>query len=111
MPLSVIREGAEHLPDTLAALVTDELALNDALSALRSYSLLDVQDETLSIHRLVQEVVRDGQSEADQLRWATAAVHLLADAFPFKAADLVQKQSISLGIRLTSSPAGGRGLR
>jgi hypothetical protein len=55
-----IVEGAKHLPETLAAAVSDELAFDDITAAFRRYSLVEVNAEqnTFTIHRLVQTVIR-----------------------------------------------------
>ena len=80
--------GAEHLPEPLAATATDRLAMNRAIKVLRRYSLIEVTADTLSVHRLVQAVVRDRLSEEDEKRWAEAAVALLSAAFPFESDDV-----------------------
>src|SRR5581483_4645607 len=59
IPLQVLRDGAEHLPDARAAGITDKLALNKAIVALRRYSLIEKKGDSLSVHRLVQAVTRD----------------------------------------------------
>ena len=52
--------GAEHLPETLAAAVNDELAFDDIAAAFRRYSLVEVSSEqnSFTAHRLVQTVIR-----------------------------------------------------
>ena len=63
------------MPEGLAQAVKDPLALNDALAVLRRYSLMEVADEALAVHRLVQAVIRDRLDEERQersgpgLRW------------------------------------------
>ena len=64
IPLELLTEGASQLGPVLAeALATSEdpLVLNEALEPLTRYSLirLDVDTQTYSIHRMVQEVVKD----------------------------------------------------
>ena len=80
IPLDIIREGAEHLPPTLAAAANDDLAWNEAVAALRRYSLVEVRGDSLSVHRLVQAVARD-RLEADQTtQLLGAAVDILFGA-------------------------------
>jgi hypothetical protein len=70
----------ELIPQVAAVLVPlleDELAANDAIAALRQYSLVrPVGDGAVSVHRLVQAVTADQMPEelAAQWRQATAAV-------------------------------------
>jgi len=86
--LEMLSEGAKHLPEPLAATATDRLAMNRAIKVLRRYSLIDASGELLSVHRLVQAVVRDRLSEDDEKRWAETAVALLSAAFPFESGDV-----------------------
>ena len=41
----MIAAGAEHLPEPLRAAVSDALAFDDAVSAIRRYSLLETDSE------------------------------------------------------------------
>ena len=88
IPLEMLGEGAEHIPKPLASTAADRLAMNRAIRVLRRYSLIDASDKSLSVHRLVQAVVRDrfGEDEADG--WAETAVRLLSAVFPFKIDDV-----------------------
>lgn len=52
-------EDCVLLTGPFAATFADPLAVDDAMAALRRYSLLDVVENRLTIHRLVQAVVRD----------------------------------------------------
>jgi TIR domain/NB-ARC domain len=47
------------LPDPLKNAVSNKIMLHDAIATLRRYSLIDATPEFISIHRLVQLVVRD----------------------------------------------------
>ncbi|NAT10664.1 hypothetical protein C4E22_03830 [ANME-1 cluster archaeon AG-394-G06] len=86
--LELLSGGAEHLPEPLTATATDNLAMNRAIKALRQYSLIDTSGEGLSVHRLVQAVVRDRLSEDDRKRWTETVVRLLSSAFPFDSEDV-----------------------
>jgi tetratricopeptide (TPR) repeat protein len=82
IPRELLSEGVEHLPQPLAEAVADLLTFDEALAALRRYSLVEVGSDALSVHRLVQAVARDRLSQKAQRPWAEAAVCLVADAFP-----------------------------
>jgi tetratricopeptide (TPR) repeat protein len=81
IPKSILAEGSDHLPEPLDSAVADEMVLNDAVAALRRYSLLNVADDALSVHRLVQAVTRDRLAK-EQSKWAEVAVWLVYNAFP-----------------------------
>jgi tetratricopeptide (TPR) repeat protein len=86
--LELLSGGVEHLPEPLATTASDKLAMNRAKKALRQYSLIDTSGEGLSVHRLVQAVVRDLLSEDDRKRWTEIVVRLLSAAFPFDSDDV-----------------------
>lgn len=89
----LITDGAKHLPDSLSTAVTDPMSFFDAIMSLRRYSLIEVADGTISVHRVVQAVVRDQLTMEDRKKWAEAAVRIVRDAFPSDSDD-VQNRSL-----------------
>ena len=59
----------------------DTFVLDEAVSVLRAYSLIrrDATEKTLSVHRLVQAVLRDAMADDETKVWAELAVNT---AFP-----------------------------
>jgi hypothetical protein len=57
---------------------------NNAMKALRRYSLIkrNAEKKTLSVHHLVQAVLRDSMPAETQRQWMERAVHAIAAAFP-----------------------------
>jgi len=84
----MLRGGASFLPQRLAAAVADDLQWDDAVVALRKYSLVEVEDEVISVHRLVQAVVRDRLDEEGRKKWAETAVGVVNAAFPYRKDDV-----------------------
>jgi tetratricopeptide (TPR) repeat protein len=82
IPLPLLREHRAALPEELAALLADELALNEAIGELRRYSLLARDGDTLAVHRLVQTMARDQMRQERAKIWAEAAVNLMIAALP-----------------------------
>jgi tetratricopeptide (TPR) repeat protein/DNA-binding CsgD family transcriptional regulator len=84
IPEAFITEGASHLSATLAAVVNHPFRFNEAIQALRSFSLMkrDPEAKTLNVHRLVQAVLRDGMSVETKRLWAERAVRVVNTAFP-----------------------------
>jgi tetratricopeptide (TPR) repeat protein len=66
----------------LEVLAEDPFALDDAVGALRRFGLVKADAQTLSVHRLVQQVVRDQVDPEQHRRRATAALRLILAAFP-----------------------------
>ena len=83
IPCDLIRDGREHLPETMVAAVTDPLTFDEAIAALRRYSLLEVEHDALRVHRLVQAVARDRLGEEARAAWAAVAVRVVQRAFRF----------------------------
>jgi tetratricopeptide (TPR) repeat protein len=88
LPRALLAEHADALPEPLAAAVGDRLELPQVLGALRRYSLATVTADTLSVHRLVQAVVRHALEPALARVWAAAAVGLVRAGFPDQAGDV-----------------------
>jgi tetratricopeptide (TPR) repeat protein len=84
IPEEIITEGADELGPTLQPVAADPFELNAAIEELRKFSLLrrDPDAKTLTIHRLVQEVLKDRMSKKMQRRWAERTVRAVSSAFP-----------------------------
>ena len=84
IPEQVFTEGAEELGEPLAEAASDELAWEKTLREACRYSLLtrDADARALSVHRLVQAVLRDAMSEEERRSWAERAVRAVKRAIP-----------------------------
>ncbi len=60
----------------------DEFVIDEAYEALRSYSLITLNEKFVTVHRLVQSVVRDGLSEEALIRYRDAMLQALGEQFP-----------------------------
>ena len=89
IPLELLTKGAGHLgpvlSEVLARATDDPLVLDETLEPLTRYSLIhrDVDAQTYSLHRLVQEVVKDKMDAATRQRWAERAVRMVDESFPY----------------------------
>src|SRR5450755_1249077 len=87
IPEEIVTQGAEHLGPQLAPVGTDSYLLNQSIEALRAYSLLRRETSSgtapsLSVHRLVQAVLKDQMKKRSQHQWAERAVRAVNAAFP-----------------------------
>jgi tetratricopeptide (TPR) repeat protein len=84
IPEEVIREGAVELGPTGSRVAAEQMELDEALRELRKFSLVrrDLATRVLSIHRLVQAVLRDTMDEQEQQRWIERVVRAVNRAFP-----------------------------
>ncbi|AOS83621.1 hypothetical protein BIU88_05340 [Chlorobaculum limnaeum] len=60
----------------------DEFVIDDAYDALRSYSLITLEEKFVNVHRLLQSVVRDRMNEDDLTGYRQAMVLALSEQFP-----------------------------
>jgi tetratricopeptide (TPR) repeat protein len=75
--------GASQLGPTLQPIATDPIKLNEAIGALLTYSLLSrSQNHSLTVHRLVQVVLKHSMKKNTQRRWAERVVRAVNLAFP-----------------------------
>jgi tetratricopeptide (TPR) repeat protein/transcriptional regulator with XRE-family HTH domain len=84
IPEEFFVEGASLLGSVLGQVAADPAQLDLALAALRSLSLLtrDPQTHTLSVHRLVQAVLREELSPEDHQLWARRLLAVMSQLFP-----------------------------
>jgi tetratricopeptide (TPR) repeat protein len=82
IPRQLFADHPDVLPELLAAAVRDRLAYQQALAVLDRFSLVTITDRSLSVHRLLQTVVRHHLDPATRTSRLGTAVSLLAAAFP-----------------------------
>lgn len=103
IPVVATDNPVPYIPAPLATTLTDELAINEAVAALRRYSLIQTGTTptisvtvegvigvvaSISIHRLVQMVVRE-QLPADEYNmWAEATLRFVNYLFPADSYDV-----------------------
>jgi tetratricopeptide (TPR) repeat protein len=80
IPTALLQQGADLLPEPLASAAADPDELATAVAPARRYALVRVADGTLSMHRLIQALIREHAE--DRRAWAQRAVALLRRAFP-----------------------------
>ncbi len=83
IPEEIIIEGAPNLGPILQP-AANPFELNQAIEELCKFSLVkrDPGAKTLTIHRLVQAVIKDGMKKSAQRRWAERSVRAVNQAFP-----------------------------
>jgi tetratricopeptide (TPR) repeat protein len=81
VPFSLVAKGREHLPAELAALAGDPVQLDACVAALRRYSLIKVQGDSASLHRLVQLATRSRLDGAAHDEWAGRALRVVEASF------------------------------
>jgi len=80
--------GSEAIPKSLFGVLvdtdagTDRKRLADAINALARFSLAVVDNETISVHRLLQKTVRDDATARDDQTAALRSLVAIDDAFP-----------------------------
>ncbi len=90
IPIGVLQRAAGALPPELAAALRDDIETDRTIAALRRYSLVDRQADSLRVHRIVQAIVRHTLPAGEYLTWLTAAVRVLTSQFPDNPEDVPQ---------------------
>jgi tetratricopeptide (TPR) repeat protein len=83
IPEEMLIAGALELGPVLAPVASDAFLLDQAIATLRAYSLLarDPYTRTLTVHRLVQVVLRDSLPTETQRQWMQRVVLAVNAAF------------------------------
>jgi tetratricopeptide (TPR) repeat protein len=84
IPEEIFTQGGKELGESLAQAAGNPLAWDAAVEAAGRYRLIhrNVANDTLNIHRLVQEVLKDGMDAPTRRVWAERVVHALNEVFP-----------------------------
>ena len=84
IPEEIFSEGAEAFGEPLSNLAESKLALTKAIAEAARFSLIsrNPQTKTLTIHRLVQEVLRAAMDDNCQRQWAGQVVEAVTVVFP-----------------------------
>jgi len=84
IPEELFHQGGEHLGAPLAAACRDPLEWDRVVGVACSYSLLarQPQEQTLSLHRLVQAVLVDVMTDEERERWSARVITALDAVFP-----------------------------
>ena len=87
--IEFLMAGADGLEGDLRELLSNRIDLAMAVSQLERLSLVkwDRLGQSISIHRLIQEVVSDEMSEDEQTMNMSLVIDLIAEAFPIKNPD------------------------
>lgn len=89
IPEEIFIHGAPALGSVLASVVSTPVSIDGATRVLRRYSLLNREVKgtddisRFSIHRIIQEILRDEMDEASRQHWAERTIRALALALPF----------------------------
>jgi tetratricopeptide (TPR) repeat protein len=76
------------VPLPLRKAARNEIVRNETVGALIRYSLVERDQAGISLHRLVQAVIRHTLKLHERRRWARLAVRLVAAGFPDRSDDL-----------------------
>jgi tetratricopeptide (TPR) repeat protein len=84
IPEEIITDGAADLGPQLEPIAVDPLQLDGAIKEILRYSLIqrEAERQTLTIHRLVQAVLKDRMEENVQRQWARRTVRAVNETFP-----------------------------
>lgn len=86
IPQRIFLLGAAHLGPHIASFLTHETRFDAAVKTLRQFAFVRrfPQTQTISLHRLVQVVLRSQMEPARRALWAERVVHAICASFPDK---------------------------
>jgi tetratricopeptide (TPR) repeat protein len=87
IPKSLFTDHPEGLPEEMCAPFSQKLVFNQLLATVHRYSLVQVSGDSLSVHRLVQTVIRSSLTNEAAREWAARALALVDSAFPSGGSD------------------------
>jgi tetratricopeptide (TPR) repeat protein len=84
IPEQLLVEGAAQLGPRLQAIATEPSLLDEAMGTLLRFSLVkrDSAEQTITVHRLVQAMLRGSVAAAEQCTWAERTTQAVQEAFP-----------------------------
>jgi tetratricopeptide (TPR) repeat protein len=84
IPEEIITQGASELGSILEPAASNPFSFNEAIRILRNFSLVkrDSAKKVLSVHRLVQAVLKDEMAENVQRTWAERVIRTVNQIFP-----------------------------
>jgi Tfp pilus assembly protein PilF len=84
IPEEIFTQGGKELGEPLAQAAGKPLVWDAAVEGAGRFHLIhrDAANDTLNIHRLVQEVLKDGMDEPTRRVWADRVVQALNEVFP-----------------------------
>jgi len=94
IPLDMFERGTKYVEDAVRLLreengqAVESKPIRDGISELASYSMIDREDRTFSVHRMVQEVLRTRTPEARRREWIERALRLVDDFSPDEPGDV-----------------------
>jgi tetratricopeptide (TPR) repeat protein len=94
IPEEILTKGASHLGKRLTEIGTEPYVLNEAIEALRAYSLLsrDPRRHMLGVHRLVQVVLSEEMGESVAREWKERVALAVGKASP-NVRDITQRDA------------------
>jgi tetratricopeptide (TPR) repeat protein len=76
----IFTEGMEYLPAPLKDVVESETKFNELISQLAEYSLIKLNDNGITIHRLLQDVIRQS---VDRKEWCGYCLNIIRNSLRF----------------------------
>lgn len=91
IPVDLFIKNIKIIPQVLK----DELMFDNIIEEFLKYSLISINNNNISIHRLVQSVIRSQLDEEEQKRWINLAFNILDKELIFDIEDKIQRSRVS----------------
>ncbi|MBI1730923.1 toll/interleukin-1 receptor domain-containing protein [Candidatus Acetothermia bacterium] len=87
IPLSLFKDGHEFFQNNLKEIAKDPHKFDLCVAALRKFSLIDRNEDQISIHRLVQSIIQNQLSSDEKGFFQKTALEIMNLAFPSESHD------------------------
>ncbi|MBC8873724.1 MAG: tetratricopeptide repeat protein, partial [Planctomycetes bacterium] len=87
VPRSLLQRNLSGLPGRLTDVLSDQFLRDAAVADLQKNSLVSATQDDLSMHRLLQAVVRDSFDDESRGAWSRAAMRVITDAYSYDELD------------------------
>ena len=87
IPLTLLTESIEPIQEPLKSVLIDELLLDETVERLLNYSLVERKEGSISIHQLVQLILRDHLEEPLKRQICTVALSIVYASCRFDFSD------------------------
>jgi tetratricopeptide (TPR) repeat protein len=84
IPLDLISTTPGDLPKTDEDIFTDEFLMDEAKVSLNRYSFLSIDNNVLSIHKLVQMIIRNNLTPEERNMWISSLILTMSSLLPSK---------------------------
>jgi serine/threonine protein kinase/tetratricopeptide (TPR) repeat protein len=83
IPIKLLCKGSKFLPENLDTILEDPFKLDEIIATIKKFSFIEKRNDYISMHELLQKIIRDELDLEERKRWLETTLHLINEAFYF----------------------------